>query len=187
MWEKPEDHLQLALWSTRATIYLDFTEFTTLVDLREEKRDSCGVLNTTKGQEIEVSIARHRDDLDRLLHGPTYEFSRDDRKKVRQAPGVYLIHDNTLRQILYVGESDNLQRRLFRNHRSGNRRGSAFRRALSRWKRLEDERKIKEYIVQNCSFQTLLVKDKLRRKRLEHFAIAVLNPVLNDVVKLGIV
>lgn len=141
----------------------------------------------TKGQEIEEKIARYRGDLDRLLHSPTYEFSRGDRENVEEAPGLYVIHDKTFRQILYVGESNNLQRRLFSDHRSGNRRGSAFRRALSRWKRLEEESKIKEFIIQNCSFQVLLVADKLKRKRLEHFAIAVLSPVLNDVVKLGIV
>ena len=70
---------------------------------------------------------------------------------------------------------------------SGNRRGSAFRRALSRWEKLEDEKKIREHIIQNCYFQVSLVSDKLQRKRFEHFAIAVLNPTLNAVVRLKIV
>ena len=138
-------------------------------------------------QEIGGKIAQYRDELTRLLISPTYEFSRLDRKNVPEAPGVYIIYHKALRQILYIGESDNLRRRLFSNHRSGNRRGSAFRRALSRWEKFEEERKISEYIIQNCSFQVLLVSDKLKRKRFEHFAIAVLSPKLNDVVRLKIV
>lgn len=140
-----------------------------------------------KSQEIWEKIAHHRGELGRLLNSPAYEFSRQDRRKIPEAPGVYIIYYRTRGQVLYIGESDNLRRRLFSNHRSGNRRGSAFRRALSRWEKLEEERTISEYIIQNCSFQVLPVSDKLKRKRFEHFAIAVLNPRLNDVVRLRIV
>ena len=140
-----------------------------------------------KGREIEEKIAHYREELGRLLNSPIYEFSRQDRKNVQEVPGVYIIYHKSRGQILYIGESDNLRRRLFSNHRSGNRRGSAFRRALSRWEKLEEERKIRDYIVQICSFQVLLVSDRLKRKRFEHFAIAVLSPTLNDVVRLKIV
>jgi len=138
-------------------------------------------------QEIEKNMALYRDRLQHLLDSPIHEFSRSDRKEIPDVPGVYIVYDKTKRQILYVGESGDLRRRLFGDHRAGNRRGSAFRRALSRWKKMEDEKEIKEYIVQNCSFQILPVPDKLRRKRFEHFAIAVLSPTLNDVVRLKIV
>jgi len=140
-----------------------------------------------KGEGIEERISRYRAELNRLLHSATYEFSRIDRRDIPDVPGVYIIYDKTGRQILYVGESGDLRRRLFGDHRAGNRRGSAFRRALSRWKKMEDEKEIREYIIQNCSFQILPVPDKLERKRFEHFAIAVLNPRLNDVVRLKII
>lgn len=139
-----------------------------------------------KDQEIEERITLYKDELVRLLNSPTYEFLGQDRKNVPEAPGVYIIYQKVLGQVVYIGESDNLRRRLFSNHRSGNRRGSAFRRALSRWEKIEDEKEISEYIIQNCSFKFLLVSDKLERKRFEHFTIAVLNPRLNDVVRLRI-
>lgn len=140
-----------------------------------------------RGEGIEERISRYRDELDRLLDSATYEFSRSDRKEIPDVPGVYVIYDKTGKQILYVGESGDLRRRLFGDHRAGNRRGSAFRRALSRWKKMEDEKEIREYIIHKCSFQILPVPDKLERKRFEHFAIAILNPRLNDVVRLKIV
>jgi len=132
-------------------------------------------------------MALHRDRLQHLLDSPTHEFSSSDRRSIPDVPGVYVIYDKTGKQILYIGESDNMRRRLFGDHRAGNRRGSAFRKALSRWEKMEDEKEIREYIIQNCSFQVLPVPDKLERKRFEHFAIAVLNPRLNDVVRLKIV
>jgi len=146
-----------------------------------------GSLMLTVDEEVEKNMVLYRDRLSNLLDRPTYEFSRSDRRDIPDVPGVYIIYDKTAKQILYVGESDNVRRRLFGDHRSGNRRGSAFRRALSRWRKMEDEKEIREYIIQNCSFQVLPVPDKLRRKRFEHFAIAVLSPLLNDVVKLKIV
>lgn len=136
----------------------------------------------TKPFEIDTNIARHKEKLSALLSSNTYLFSIEP-KKVTQNAGVYIIHDKTRGEVLYVGESENLKRRLFTNHRSGNRRGSAFRRALSKWRNMDNETEIKRYIVQNCSFQILQISDKLERKRLEHFAIAALNPILNDFVK----
>lgn len=132
--------------------------------------------------EIEANITRHKEKLNELLSCDTYLFSIEP-KRVAEDPGVYIIHDKTRGKVLYVGESENLKRRLFTNHRSGNRRGSAFRRALSKWKNIDNETEIKRYIIQNCSFQILQISDKLERKRLEHFTIAALNPILNDLVK----
>jgi len=141
----------------------------------------------SKAKDIGERISSHRHMLDRLLESPTYEFSSGDRKDVPAVTGVYIIYNKTDGKVLYVGESGDLRRRLFENHRSGNRRGSAFRQALSRWEKIKDEKEIRGYIIQNCSFQVLPVPDKLERKRFEHFAIAVLNPRLNDVVRLKII
>lgn len=145
----------------------------------------CELLILVEDQEIKERIARYRDELDHLLDGGIYEFAESKREDITEASGVYVIYDKVSGQILYIGESGNLRRRLFGNHRSGNR-SSVFRSVLSRWEKLEDEKKIDEYIIQNCSFQVLLVSDKLERKRFEHFAIAVLSPTLNDVVRLKI-
>jgi len=140
----------------------------------------------TKPFEIEANIAKHKEKLNKLLSGDAYLFS-SERKQITEDAGVYIIYDKTEGKVLYVGESDNLRRRLFTDHKSGNRRGSAFRRAISKWKDIDNETVIRQCIVQNFSFRVLPISDKLERKRLEHFAIAVLAPTLNDVVKLGIV
>lgn len=115
--------------------------------------------------------------LDDLQENIKYTFSTD-RKQIPKASGLYLIYSQD--QLLYVGETDNLQRRLLGDHKSSNIKGSAFRKALKKYKKLADEKSISEYIMKNCSFQFIEFEDKKRRKRLEHFAIAVLNPILNE-------
>lgn len=140
-----------------------------------------------KPSEIEARITNYMEKLKLLLVSDLHQFSARNKRTSEDLGGVYIIYDKAQTRILYVGESKHLRRRLFGDHRSGNRRGSAFRRALSKWKNFDNETDIRRYIVQKCSFKILPIPDKLERKRFEHFAIAVFDPKLNDIVKLKIV
>lgn len=92
------------------------------------------------------------------------------------APGVYAIFESD-DSLIYIGKTSNLKRRILGNHRSGNRRGSAFRKALSEDKAFHTENEISDYIRRGCSFRYLQIKKDL--SAIEHFAIAVLEPRLN--------
>ena len=120
--------------------------------------------------------------LKQLLHGKIYGFSSAKPSDVPEEPGVYLISetkDDGL-TVIYIGQTRNLRRRILTNHRSGNRRASTFRRKLSKYRNLKTEEEISEYIRAKCSFQFLVLREDLKRNSLEHFAISLLNPELND-------
>jgi hypothetical protein len=65
------------------------------------------------------------------------------------------------------------------DHKRGNVKGSQFRKVLGRNFSLKSEDEITTYILENCSFQFLSLGEFEEIVRLEHFAIAVLGPILN--------
>ena len=68
--------------------------------------------------------------LKQLLHSKIYGFSSAKPSDVPEEPGVYLISetkDDSL-TVIYIGQTQNMRRRILTNHRSGNRRTSTFRR-----------------------------------------------------------
>ena len=92
--------------------------------------------------------------------------------------GVYAIYHNAGSSLLYIGESKHLRQRIFGEHLRGDKIASAFRRNLSDWEKLDSEKDISAYISDKCEFQFKQC-DEVAAKRLEHFAIAILQPLLN--------
>jgi hypothetical protein len=108
-----------------------------------------------------------------LLSNPILTFTTGEAPRI---PGLYVIYDDKP-SIIYVGKSNNLRGRILGNHRSGNIRGSAFRKALMADRGFQSEEEISDYIRASCTFQFLPVDEEL--SAVEHFAIAVLNSKLN--------
>jgi very-short-patch-repair endonuclease len=103
--------------------------------------------------------------------------------EIPKDPGVYLIFDKRVGKNIYVGRSGNLRRRLLQNHRQGNVEGSQFRKALSQYFKLDSESKITNYILDNCSYKYLALRNFEEMVRLEHFVTAIIGPVLNVKLK----
>ncbi|MCR6692999.1 MAG: GIY-YIG nuclease family protein [archaeon YNP-LCB-003-016] len=101
--------------------------------------------------------------------------------EVPDKPGVYAIFDEHGR-IIYVGKTENLQRRLLKDHRRGGVGGSQFRKALMQNYGFTTREQINSYVDQ-CTFKFKEIEDPEERVRLEHFAIAILAPTLNMKVK----
>jgi len=97
---------------------------------------------------------------------------------VPDCPGIYIIYDGGGLPC-YVGQSRNLRRRLLVDHRAGNCKSSIFRRKLARMKRLDSELAVTFYIREECAFRFLEVESERERLEIEHFAVALLSPVLN--------
>ncbi len=125
--------------------------------------------------------------LNELRNASMHTF-RDSRSvDVPKKPGNYLITSNEDSTIIYIGTSSNLNRRLLSQHKSGNIGGSNFRRTVAihflkdRAKKAsrELEDRISQYILQNFSFQFILIDDYVERIKFEHFSTAILSPVLN--------
>ena len=114
-----------------------------------------------------------------LLVEPRYSFSEVSSGDIPSKAGVYAIYDKRLEKTIYIGRTQNLRRRLLGNHKSGNIKGSQFRKALAQKFVLKSEAQITSYILENCSFQFMLVEEFEEMVRLEHFATAILAPILN--------
>jgi len=113
--------------------------------------------------------------LYRLLGSTPLSFADAD---IPERPGIYVIY-GIAEQPYYIGQSGNLRRRLLVDHRKGNGKSSIFRRKLARIKQLESERAVTSYIVEKCSLRFLELESEWERLKLEHFATAILSPVLN--------
>lgn len=127
----------------------------------------------------ESVVSQYTNKMEELLEKPKLSFSEASSEDVLREPGVYVIYDERLEKIIYVGRTRNLRRRLLGNHRRGNIKGSQFRKALGNNFALKPEAEITEYILKNCSFRFMVVSSSEERIRLEHFSTAVLAPLLN--------
>ena len=125
--------------------------------------------------------------MNKLLDGPRLSFSKASPSDVRKEPGVYVIFDKRVNAIIYTGRTKDLKRRLLRDHKSGNVRGSQFRKALQQRFTLKSEKDITDYILENCSFQFIIIKEFEEMVRLEHFTTAVLAPILNIQLKQSLI
>ena len=141
----------------------------------EPKTAPTGAIKST----LEETIASYSDKLTQVLKKPTYNFVQATPEQIPAEPGVYLIHDDTSNQLLYAGRTGNLRTSLLQQDKRGNIEGSQFRKALGQNLNLNDEAKISDFIVNNCSFQFLPVENFEERVRLEHFLTAILAPPLN--------
>jgi predicted GIY-YIG superfamily endonuclease len=116
-----------------------------------------------------------------LLRQEAVDFSRPlGREKGRKfdRPGVYAICSRSTGEPVYIGKATNLRER-FNQHRHGSMRSSAFRRSLSEKLGTRSELKLNDHIARSYLSKSLPLKDPREMTRLEHFAIAVVNPPLN--------
>ncbi|MCD6208929.1 MAG: GIY-YIG nuclease family protein [Thermoproteales archaeon] len=123
--------------------------------------------------------------LRELLFSPRYRF--DSAVHIPAKPGVYVIWRGS--KVIYVGSTSNMKRRLLNNHLRGKVGNSRLRRALS-WELgianfgskekldQEEEERITKHLVAHCEFQYFVIENRRRRKMLEHYAIALLDPKL---------
>lgn len=131
----------------------------------------------------ETIVSEYLEMMKSFLSKPSTDFSGASSEKVPREPGVYAIHDKKRRQIIYVGRTKNLRRRLLGDHRRGNIEGSQFRKALGQTLETSGEKDISIYIEDNCSFQFLILASFEDLVRLEHFTTAVIAPLLNVKLK----
>lgn len=129
------------------------------------------------------TVSRYFTLMKELLNEPKHNFSQASSKQISEEQGVYAIYDKKVNAIIYVGRTKNLKRRLLSDHRRGNVEGSQFRKTLSQNFALNSESQITSYILDNCSFQFMVIKEFEEMVRLEHFMTAILAPVLNIKLK----
>jgi hypothetical protein len=132
---------------------------------------------------LESVVALFFDKLKSVLNQPTYRFATVSSRRIPAESGVYIIHDESSKKVIYAGRSKNLRIRLLQQHKQGNIRGSQFRKALGQKYNLGSEAEISAYIRDNCSFQFFPVESFEEMVRLENFIAAIMAPILNTELK----
>jgi excinuclease UvrABC nuclease subunit len=127
-------------------------------------------------------VSRWLEMMRELLAEPSYNFEVSS-EDVPEKSGVYAIYDKRVKAVIYVGRTKNLRRRLLGDHKRGNIRGSQFRKASQQNFALKSESEITAYILENCSFQFVVIEEFDEMVRLEHFTTAILAPILNIKLK----
>ena len=120
--------------------------------------------------------------LDELLAAHPFPFNEKLSQELPRSAGVYRIYEdlNNIPKTIYVGQSKDLRRRIYRNHFHGPNQNSAFRRKLLSTVDCGNDDLIQEYLASKCFVHYLEIEDKRERNLSEHFAIAVLRPKYND-------
>ena len=132
--------------------------------------------------EFQFQIGKFSDLLQRMLESPRISFRDLKPTSLPASPGVYRIFETSavFPSTVYVGESESLRNRIYRSHLMGNTTVSTMKRKLVTSGRYRNAADVKAYLRQDCSLQFLLVPSERERMRLEHFAVAMLGPYLND-------
>lgn len=133
--------------------------------------------------EIASIVQRYTTLLDQLLKSGFIKFNSENFKaQLPQQGGVYHIFeikDNGL-ETVYIGQSNNLQNRIYRNHLMGNRQVSTLKNKLIKSGIYQNEDAVKNYLRARCIIQFIIIEKETDRDSFEHFAIAILNPKFND-------
>jgi len=96
--------------------------------------------------------------LGELMASQIFNFKSVHVELVPKKAGVYLIL-NEHSEVIYVGRTKNLCRRLLGDHMRGNIRDSQFRKALMQNYGLKNEEQISSYIKEKCSFKFKVIEN----------------------------
>jgi len=132
-----------------------------------------------------IPLEKRKSIIDKVLNliNPALEFLilLDNPQKITSADipdeeGIYaIIHDD---EIIYIGSSNNLRKRILDNHLMGSKDVSVLRAKLL--DELGSEKAVTEFLS-NCEIAFMTTKDiSCSRKALEHYLIAMLEPRYNS-------
>jgi len=132
-------------------------------------------------EDLEREALEYISKLEELLACEEFDFNVNP-DRVPKKRGVYVIFNKRDEKSVYVGRTykRDLYQRILYYHK---KRGSQFRTVLGRLYNLQSKEEMSKYIMENCSFRFKVIEDPEDRVRLEHFATAILNPILNVKLK----
>lgn len=99
-----------------------------------------------------------------------YEFSSVVPSDLPEEAGVYMIWLKDTKEVLYVGRTKNIRRRMYTSHLMGNKSSARLKKYLVDDEGLPDivsYAEAKQYIKDNCCFQYILVKGNNERGHIE--------------------
>jgi hypothetical protein len=127
---------------------------------------------------LDLRIERLKSFLIEIIGEKEHSFSE---RKIPKSPGIYLIIKKDTNDIIYVGETENLRQRIVDNLISGDRQAHTLRKKLAKTYNLKTENEITDFLKENFAFKFKETNiEPKERKAVEHFLIAVINPLFND-------
>ena len=133
----------------------------------------------SESEQLAPRIRELRNRLASLLAIPLVDMRNLQRGQLPNSPGIYAVYRRDLLDPLYVGRSENLARRILDNHIRGNVESSVLRKKIGRQLGTQDEDRITEWITGQCLIRFMPMEEPALSV-LEHFAISLLKPALND-------
>ncbi len=117
-----------------------------------------------------------------LIIKPLLEFNEGMRLQLPANGGIYRICDTSANPPLeiYIGISDNLRRRIYSNHFRGSEDNSTLTRKLINGGHFENAVEVHGFLANNCAAQYIEIEDERLRCFVEHYAVAILQPLHND-------
>lgn len=117
--------------------------------------------------------------VDDILHAPKYYFKELKPSLLPdQLAAVYAITDTSTGEILYVGRTKNVRRRLYTNHLMGPKTNARLKKYLvedPNQPQITDMLAAKEYLKANCYAQYLPEDDMVKRGQIEGLLSYMLN------------
>ena len=117
--------------------------------------------------------------VDDILHAPKYYFKELKPSVLpNQLAAVYAITDTSTGEVLYVGRTKNVRRRLYTNHLMGPKTNARLKKYLvedPNQPQITDMLVAKEYLKANCYAQYLPEDDMVKRGQIEGLLSYMLN------------
>ena len=117
--------------------------------------------------------------VDDILHAPKYYFKELKPSVLPdQLAAVYAITDTSTGEVLYVGRTKNIRRRLYTNHLMGPKTNARLKKYLvedPNQPQITDMLVAKEYLKANCYAQYVPEEDMVKRGQIEGLLSYMLN------------
>lgn len=117
--------------------------------------------------------------VDDILHAPKYYFKELKPSVLpNQLAAVYAITDTSTGEVLYVGRTKNVRRRLYTNHLMGPKTNARLKKYLvedPNQPQITDMLVAKEYLKANCYAQYVPEEDMVKRGQIEGLLSYMLN------------
>lgn len=130
-------------------------------------------------EDIEKALKEGRKIAEQLLKSaPLYFRNLTPSDLPEQIPGVYAIFDKDRNEVLYVGRTKDLRRRLYTNHLHGPKANARLKKYLvddELQTSVKDMAEAKQYLKDHCYVKYLVEEDTLRRGRIEGLLSYLLN------------
>lgn len=135
-----------------------------------------------KEASMEQEINKWKTKLVEVLGNAENEFVEEKLKELPEKPGIYIIYQNkhSQKQVFYIGQSNNLNERIYLTHYKYAKNYSSLAKKLIKKSIFNNDIAYKKHLEDECSYKFMIIDDVFELNRIEHFAIAALNPLYND-------